>query len=72
MLVAYNWHFEVLVPYWPVFVNGAIVTMELTFVSAALGTVIGLPAAIGREVATYPEFGGSARATSNSFVEPRR
>src|SRR5579862_4996593 len=37
-VVAYSWHFEVVTPYWPVFVNGAIVTLELTFGSAALGT----------------------------------
>ena len=62
--MAYTWHFEVLVPYWPVFVNGAIVTMELTFVSAALGTVIGLPAAIGRESQLIP-----IRWLSTSYIE---
>lgn len=47
--MAYNWHFEVLAPYWLVFVNGAITTLELTFASAALGIVLGLPAGVGRE-----------------------
>ena len=52
--MAYNWHFEVLVPYWPVFVNGAIKTLQLTFGSAVLGVVIGLPAAVGRESRVAP------------------
>lgn len=47
--MAYEWHFEVLAPYWPVFVNGAVKTLELTFAAAGLGIVLGLPAAIGRE-----------------------
>jgi polar amino acid transport system permease protein len=52
--LSYNWHFEVLTPYWPVFVNGAIKTLQLTFGSAALGVIIGLPAGIGRESRLAP------------------
>jgi len=52
--VAYSWHFEALVPYWSVFANGATVTLELTFASAALGTIFGLPAAVGREARFSP------------------
>jgi polar amino acid transport system permease protein len=52
--LAYVWHFEVLAPYWPVFVNGALKTLQLTFGSAALGLVIGLPAAVGRESRSAP------------------
>ena len=52
--MAYQWHFEVLLPYWPVFVNGAIKTLELTLASAGLGIVFGLPAGIGRESKILP------------------
>jgi polar amino acid transport system permease protein len=52
--LAYNWHFEVLVPYWPVFVNGAVKTLQLTIGAAALGAVIGLPAGLGRESRVAP------------------
>jgi polar amino acid transport system permease protein len=52
--LAYSWHFEVLVPYWPVFVNGAAKTLQLTFGAAALGIVFGLPAGLGRESRVRP------------------
>ncbi len=52
--MAYSWHFEVLAPYWPVFVNGALKTLQLTFGSAALGVAIGLPAGLGRELRFAP------------------
>ena len=52
--MAYSWHFEVLAPYWLVFVYGAIKTLELTFASAALGILFGLPAGVGRESRFLP------------------
>jgi His/Glu/Gln/Arg/opine family amino acid ABC transporter permease subunit len=62
--LAYQWHFEVLAPYWPVFVNGAITTLELTFSSATLGLVLGLPAAVGRESRFLP-----VRSLMTAYIE---
>lgn len=50
----YVWHFEQILPYWNVFLNGALKTLQLTFGAAALGIVFGLPAGLGRESRIAP------------------
>lgn len=40
--MAYDWQFSLLLQYWPVFVRGAIVTLEITLGGALLGLVVGL------------------------------
>lgn len=44
----YNWQFHIIADYWPVFLRGAIVTLEITLAATILGLVIGLPAGIAR------------------------
>jgi polar amino acid transport system permease protein len=50
----YKWQFHVLVGYWPIFVRGAIVTLQITLGAAALGVLIGLPTGIGKESKILP------------------
>jgi polar amino acid transport system permease protein len=50
----YVWHFESILPYWAVFLNGALKTLQLTFGAAGLGIIIGLPAGLGRESQIAP------------------
>lgn len=47
--MGYEWQFSVLLQYWPIFVRGAITTLEITFGSALLSLLLGLPAGIGKE-----------------------
>src|SRR5690349_13487956 len=63
--MGYNWQFDVLTEYWIVFVQGAVVTAELTAFAFALALVLGLFLALGRmsespliraPVAVYVEF----------------
>lgn len=44
----YNWQFHIIADYWPVFLRGAIVTLEITLAATILGLVIGLPAGVAR------------------------
>lgn len=63
--MGYNWQFDVLSEYWIVFVQGAVVTAQLTGFAFALALVLGLLLALGRlaespfiraPVAVYVEF----------------
>ncbi|MGH6792867.1 MAG: amino acid ABC transporter permease, partial [Methyloceanibacter sp.] len=47
--MGYEWQFSVLLQYWPIFVRGAITTLQITFGSALLSLLLGLPAGIGKE-----------------------
>jgi polar amino acid transport system permease protein len=44
----YQWHFEVIVDYYPVFINGAWVTVQLTVFSFVIGIVLGFFLALAR------------------------
>ncbi len=46
MIPVYNWHFDVVWPNWKVFLQGAVVTWELTLLALALSSVLGLVLAI--------------------------
>lgn len=46
--MGYNWQFGLLYQYWPVFLNGAILTLEITFGATLIGLLIGLPVGIMR------------------------
>ncbi|AHF79378.1 Polar amino acid ABC transporter inner membrane protein (plasmid) [Sodalis praecaptivus] len=46
--MGYNWQFGLLYQYWPVFLNGAIITLEITFGATLIGLLIGLPVGILR------------------------
>ncbi|PMR77219.1 amino acid ABC transporter permease [Billgrantia endophytica] len=52
--MGYEWQFSVLYQYWPIFVRGAITTLEITLLSALLALVIGLPAGVGKEARMWP------------------
>lgn len=63
--MGYNWQFDVLTEYWIVFVQGAVVTAQLTGFAFVLALVLGLALALGRlaesvfiraPVAVYVEF----------------
>lgn len=45
---SYDWQFSILWQYWPVFVRGAITTLEITFAATIVGLIIGLPVGILR------------------------
>lgn len=47
--MGYNWQFHLLIEYWPVFVRGAVVTLQITLGAALLGVLLGLPTGILRE-----------------------
>jgi polar amino acid transport system permease protein len=47
--MGYEWEFSVLYQYWPIFVRGATMTLQITFGAALLGLLLGLPAGIGKE-----------------------
>ena len=49
----YQWHFEVIYNYAGVFLDGAVVTAQLTIVSFSIGIVLGFVLALGR-LATTP------------------
>src|SRR5690242_10703260 len=44
----YQWHFEVIYNYAGVFLDGAVVTAQLTIVSFSIGIVLGFVLALGR------------------------
>ena len=50
----YDWQFAIIANYWPVFLRGAQITLEITLVSAILSVLIGLPSAIGKETRVAP------------------
>lgn len=43
----YQWDFSGLVPYLPAFAKGLLVTLELAFLSSIIGTLLGIPLAVG-------------------------
>lgn len=43
----YQWDFTGLVPYLPAFARGLLVTLELAFLSSIIGTLLGVPLAVG-------------------------
>ncbi len=45
----YNWQFHLLYQYWPVFVHGAVVTLQITFGATLIGLLIGFPTGIARQ-----------------------
>lgn len=45
----YNWQFHLLYQYWPVFVHGALVTLQITFSATLIGLLIGFPTGIARQ-----------------------
>jgi len=47
--MGYSWQFHVISQYWPVFLRGAMVTLQITLISAAIGLVIGVPLGVARE-----------------------
>ncbi len=62
--MGYSWQFHVILQYWPVFVRGAMITLQITLISAALGMIIGVPVGIAREArATW------IRLPATSYVE---
>ncbi|EJN10314.1 amino acid ABC transporter permease [Herbaspirillum sp. YR522] len=63
----YNWQFHLLSQYWPVFVNGALVTLQITFTATVIGLVIGLPVGIARQSDT-----GVLRWIATIYVEAIR
>ena len=63
----YNWHFDFLWEYRIVFVNGAIVTAELTALAWSIGVILGLVIALAR-LSPLPWF----RAPAVLFVETFR
>jgi polar amino acid transport system permease protein len=65
--VEYNWQFHLLIQYWPVFVNGALVTLQITFTATLIGLVIGLPVGIFRQSDT-----GLLRWIATIYVEAIR
>lgn len=46
--MAYDWQFQLLLQYWPVFVRGATVTLQITLGGALLGLIVGLVVGIGK------------------------
>ncbi len=47
--MGYSWQFHVISQYWPVFLRGAMVTLQITLIAAAIGLVIGVPLGVARE-----------------------
>jgi polar amino acid transport system permease protein len=52
--VSYDWQFANLLHYWPIFVRGSLLTLELTVAATLLALVIGLPVGIIREAGPAP------------------
>lgn len=52
--MAYDWQFQTLFHYWPVFVRGAVVTLELTFGGSALALILGLLMGLGKNGTIAP------------------
>ncbi|MBD1553116.1 amino acid ABC transporter permease [Pseudomonas typographi] len=46
---SYEWQFTILFQYWPIFLRGALTTLEITFAATALGLLIGLPVGVLRQ-----------------------
>jgi polar amino acid transport system permease protein len=63
----YNWQFHLLYQYWPVFVHGAVVTLQITFGATLLGLVIGFPVGIARQ-----SHSSILRGVSTVYVEAIR
>ncbi|NYT38250.1 amino acid ABC transporter permease [Allopusillimonas soli] len=53
-MVAYHFDFPGLLPYWHMFLQGALLTLELTLASTVFGLIIGILCAIGRRSALRP------------------
>lgn len=47
--MGYSWQFHVISQYWPVFLRGAMVTLQITLIAAAIGLLIGVPLGVARE-----------------------
>ncbi|CAH2603130.1 Amino acid ABC transporter permease [Rhodovastum atsumiense] len=62
--MGYEWHFAELAKYWPIFVRGGLVTLQITIGSACLALAIGLPAGIAKE----SRF-GSLRLLATAYIE---
>lgn len=52
--MGYDWQFANLLQYWPIFVRGAVLTLQLTFGATVLALAIGLPIGIAREAGAAP------------------
>ncbi len=65
--MGYEWNFQVILIYWPIFVRGAVMTLEITFGAALLALIIGLPAGIGKSARFLP-----VRWASTGYVEAIR
>jgi polar amino acid transport system permease protein len=52
--VSYHWQFANLLQYWPIFVRGSLLTLELTIAAIGLALAIGLPVGIIREAGPAP------------------
>ncbi|MEI2416382.1 amino acid ABC transporter permease [Orrella sp. JC864] len=62
--MGYNWQFHIIAEYWPVFMRGAIVTLQITLGATLLGVLIGLPMGILREARLW-----WLRAPASVYVE---
>ncbi len=62
--MTYEWKFQLIYMYWPIFLRGAVMTLYITFWSSILALIIGLPAGIGKSARFF-----AFRWVSSAYIE---